>query len=60
MARYPAYLTAALSQETAEEVYQAALEEEVGPSVMGRKLIEEALFLRRTMQRAGELHRKQG
>jgi hypothetical protein len=58
MAKYTASLTVALTAETAEAIYQAALEEEVGPSVMGRKLIEDGLFLRRTMQRAGELHRQ--
>ena len=47
MAKYTASLTVALSPDVAEEIYQAALDEEVGPSVMGRKLIEEGLAARR-------------
>lgn len=46
MARYTASLTVALSPEIAEAVYQAALEDGVGPSVMGRKLIEDGLIER--------------
>jgi len=46
MAKYTASLTAALSPEVAEEIYQAALEAGVGPSVMGRKLIEDGLTVR--------------
>ena len=47
MAKYTATLTVAISAEIAEEIYQAALEDGVGPSVMGRKLIEEGLAARR-------------
>lgn len=47
MAKYTASLTVALSPEIAEAVYQAALEDGVGPSVMGRKLIEDGLAARR-------------
>ena len=46
MAKYTASLTVALTTETAEAIYQAALEAGVGPSVMGRKLIEDGLVMR--------------
>jgi hypothetical protein len=46
MAKYTATLTVAISAEIAEEIYQAALEDDVGPSVMGRKLIEDGLAVR--------------
>ena len=57
MAKYTASLTVALTAETAEAIYQAALEEEVGPSVMGRKLIEDGLtgrHLRRDLRGVAE------
>lgn len=46
MAKYTASLTVALTPEVAEAICDAAFEEEVGPSVMGRKLIEDGLVMR--------------
>ncbi|MGB3944533.1 MAG: hypothetical protein WBK88_07065 [Methanothrix sp.] len=52
MAEYTAYLTVALTPAVAEAICDAAFEEEVGRSVMGRKLIEDGLVMRQLRRSA--------